>query len=95
MTTEYKVLLVDDNQNVLHLLKYALEEQGVTVDCTTSPTDAMQMSMHHSYDAVIVSGDVALRRKLQGMRIPVLLTGRVGVEQLLAAIRSVAQYVIA
>lgn len=97
MTTERRILLVNDNQNVLHLLKYSLEEQGMTVDCTTSTTDAVRMSMHHPYDAVVVPGDDAISRKLQQAGVPIVLIskGRADVEQLVAAIRGVVQYVVA
>ena len=99
MTTEHRVLLVNDNQNVLHLLKYALEERGIAVDCTTSVTDAMQMSMHHTYDAIILSDDMTLKERLQqaGMRIPGVLMSRckVRVDLLVSTIRGVVHYVVA
>jgi DNA-binding NtrC family response regulator len=98
MDSDYKVLIVDNNENVLHLLKYALEEQGLQVDCTTSVTDAIHAERHHVY-GVILMREAHLQQALEGAgcTTPLLLLveDRVSIDRLVADIRLLAQCVIA
>src|SRR5687767_8603690 len=79
---EHRVLVMNNDQNLLHVLRYALEEAGFLVDATVSKLDAIQLGTYHEYDA-IVSDDplLSVELKSRGLSAPMLLTtGKVSVE---------------
>ncbi len=49
-----RFLLIEDNERLSELIKQGLEEQGYTVDATTSGLDGEEMACKKSYDVIIL-----------------------------------------
>ena len=43
-----KILVVDDEEDLLKLVSYNLEKNGYKVDCVTSGEDALKKKIHSS-----------------------------------------------
>lgn len=70
MDTNYRILVVDDEQDLLEILKFNLETDGYLVDTANSAEEALSMNLEH-YDLLLldvmmggISG-FALARKLK------------------------------
>jgi CheY-like chemotaxis protein len=50
----YRILLVDDEPDIVHVLKHGLENKGFQVDGHNSPEDAIQSFKPHVYDLAIL-----------------------------------------
>jgi DNA-binding NtrC family response regulator len=94
---EHRVLVMNNDQNLLHVLRYALEEAGFLVDSTVSKSDAIQLGTHHEYEAIIMDDPMlSVELKSRGCIAPMLLTrGKINIEQLVQRIQAVAQFVLA
>lgn len=53
MKQNYRILVVDDEQDLLEILKFNLETEGYTVDTATSAEEAMTMDIA-SYDLLLL-----------------------------------------
>ena len=53
MKQNYRILVVDDEQDLLEILKFNLETEGYTVDTATSAEDALTMDIA-SYDLLLL-----------------------------------------
>lgn len=49
----FKILLVDDNEDILDLLKQIVSKKFPNVDCATSPYEAINMCQYRSYDLIL------------------------------------------
>jgi PAS domain S-box-containing protein len=47
------VLVVDDEEGILELVKAGLEERGLKIDCAVNAAQALSLAAHNSYDAVL------------------------------------------
>jgi two-component system NtrC family sensor kinase len=47
------VLVVDDEESILELVKSGLEAQGLKIDCAVNAVQAISLAAHNSYDAVL------------------------------------------
>jgi len=56
--SEYKILFVDDDDQILDLGQDFLEQDSFEVDRTTDPEKAYDMFVENSYDAVISDYDM-------------------------------------
>jgi len=76
------VLVVDDNQDIVKMLKDALSRHGFRIDTTTSPEEAMERAESTRYDAALLDlvmpgrdgADLAkaLREKIPGLPVAIL-----------------------
>lgn len=48
-----RVLVVDDEEGILELVKTGLEVQGLKIDCAANAVEALSLAARHSYDAVL------------------------------------------
>jgi CheY-like chemotaxis protein len=48
-----RILLVDDNQDILYIFKKGLEDKGFVVDTFTNPKDALEYFKPNYYDLII------------------------------------------
>lgn len=53
-----KILLVDDDQYILHLLKNLLIQDGMTVQCAENGEVALSELKQHTYDLMITDYDM-------------------------------------
>ena len=53
MKQNYRILVVDDEQDLLEILKFNLETEGYTVDTATSAEEALTMDIA-SYDLLLL-----------------------------------------
>jgi DNA-binding NtrC family response regulator len=77
-----RVLVVDDQQDIVTMLQRALARHGYTIDSTTSPEDALARAADTAYDAAFVDlvmpgrDGVAvvagLREKMPGLPVAVM-----------------------
>jgi DNA-binding response OmpR family regulator len=49
-----RVLVIDDEQSILDMLKYSLEDEGYSVDVAADGDSAMNMLVEHSPDLVLL-----------------------------------------
>ena len=78
------VLVVDDNEDIVTMLRHALTRHGFRIETTTSPEEALEMAGKTAYDAafldLVMPGQdgatlaAALREKIPGLPVA-LLTG--------------------
>lgn len=76
------VLVVDDNEDIVTMLRHALTRHGFRIDTTTSPEEALEKADHSAYDAALLdlvmpgrdgaALAVALREKIPGLPVGVL-----------------------
>ena len=70
MDTNYRILVVDDEQDLLEILKFNLETDGYLVDTANSAEEALSMNLEH-YDLLLLDvmmggmSGFALARKLK------------------------------
>jgi DNA-binding response OmpR family regulator len=77
-----RVLVVDDQQDIVTMLQRALSRHGFTIDSTTSPDDALARADSVAYDAALVdlvmpgrdgvSVAAGLREKIPGLPVAVM-----------------------
>jgi DNA-binding response OmpR family regulator len=77
-----RVLVVDDQQDIVTMLQRALSRHGFKIDSTTSPQDALARADATPYDAALVdlvmpgrdglSVAAALREKIPGLPVAVM-----------------------
>ena len=98
---EHRILIVDDEKNVLKALKRAFSEDGYTVDTYTSPKDALAFLARQRVSAIISDFMMpemnGLEFLLQASEIipdsvKVILTGHANLEMAIKAINSGAVY---
>lgn len=94
-----RILIVNDDQNMLHLLKHALEQEGMAVDCTTSKADGFSLGQGQDYDMVIIeegAQDLGIKLRVAGCKTPFLFTSsHIGIKHVVSMVRSITQYAIA
>lgn len=76
------VLVVDDNEDIVNMLRLALARHGFRIDATTSPEEALTKAGQTEYDAalldLVMPGQdgatlaAALREKIPGLPVGVL-----------------------
>jgi two-component system response regulator AtoC len=76
------VLVVDDNEDIVTMLRHALTRHGFRIDTTTSPEEALEMAAKTVYDAALLdlvmpgrdgaTLAAALREKTPGLPVGVL-----------------------
>ena len=76
------VLVVDDNEDIVTMLRHALSRHGFRIETTTSPEAALEMATQTRYDAafldLVMPGQdgatlaAALREKIPGLPVAVL-----------------------
>jgi DNA-binding response OmpR family regulator len=76
------VLVVDDNEDIVTMLRHALSRHGFRIDSTTSPDEALQMAEQTAYDAALLdlvmpgrdgaAVAATLREKSPGMPVGIL-----------------------
>lgn len=76
------VLVVDDNEDIVNMLRLALSRHGFRIDSTTSPEEALEKADQNAYDAALLDlvmpgrdGSAlaaALREKIPGLPVGVL-----------------------
>lgn len=76
------VLVVDDNEDIVTMLRHALSRHGFRIDTTTSPEEALEMAVKTRYDAafldLVMPGRdgatlaAALREQIPGLPVGVL-----------------------
>ena len=76
------VLVVDDNEDIVTMLRHALTRHGFRIDTTTSPEEALEKADQNTYDAafldLVMPGRdgaqlaAALREKIPGLPVAVL-----------------------
>lgn len=49
-----RILVVDDSQDIVNMLRVALARHGFEIDTTTSPEEALSMAAGRSYDAALL-----------------------------------------
>jgi DNA-binding response OmpR family regulator len=49
-----RILVVDDSQDIVDMLRVALARHGFEIDTTTSPEEALSMATAHPYDAALL-----------------------------------------
>jgi len=49
-----KILIVDDEPDILELIKYNLSKEGYSIDCAKSGEEALEKSQSHDYDLIIL-----------------------------------------
>lgn len=49
-----RILVVDDNQDIVNMLRVALSRHGFEIDTTTSPEEALAMASTRAYDAALL-----------------------------------------
>ena len=54
MNTDYKILLVDDDEDILWANKMILSGEGFTVDITTDPEEALEKIKSEQYNIFII-----------------------------------------
>ena len=70
MDTNYRILVVDDEQDLLEILKFNLETDGYLVDTANSAEEALSMNLEH-YDLLLLDvmmggmSGFAMARKLK------------------------------
>ena len=70
MDTNYRILVVDDEQDLLEILKFNLETDGYLVDTANSAEEALRMNLEH-YDLLLLDvmmggmSGFAMARKLK------------------------------
>ncbi len=95
MTTDTRLLLVDDDPTVIRAFKAALTRHGLTVDTASNGREATVLVSKNSYDVILsdismpeMTGVELLRtvRTIDLMVPVILMTGEPGVESAMAAI---------
>lgn len=96
MASSPKVLLVDDNQSVVAVMKAMLEHNGFEVVSATNVTDALNQIVSQSFDALVTdlhmpnAGDgfsvVTAMRHAQPQALTLVVSGFPNVEDAMAAI---------
>jgi DNA-binding response OmpR family regulator len=92
-----KILIIDDEQNILRYLSDALEDEGYTITTKASGTEAISSLDTESYDLVLV--DLKLRdidglevmrevKKRSADTVVIMLTGHGSLESAMEAIRT-------
>ena len=76
------VLVVDDNEDIVTMLRHALSRHGFRIDTTTLPEEALQMAEQNAYDAALLdlvmpgrdgaALAAAIREKSPGMPVGIL-----------------------
>jgi CheY-like chemotaxis protein len=81
-----RILVVDDNEDIVTMLRSALARHGFEIEATTSPDDALRLSDGRSYDAAVLDLVMpgrdgaalasALRQKMPGLPVALLTAYR-------------------
>lgn len=96
-----RLLLVDDEANILHALRRVLRKSNVDIDMTTSPHEALQLVQQHDYAVVVSDQRMPLMegtKLLEQIRtyspdaVRILLTGYADVQASIDAINRGAVY---
>ena len=103
MKASPRILVVDDNQDIVAMLTHALSRHGFLIDATTSSEEALARAGSAAYDAAVVDlvmpGQdgaalaAALRQRIQGL--PVALMTAYARSPLLVAARKAGVRVFA
>ncbi|HVR71383.1 MAG TPA: response regulator [Vicinamibacteria bacterium] len=82
MKSSPRVLVVDDQADIVTMLQRALSRHGFNIDCTTSPDDALARADSVAYDAALVdlvmpgrdgvSVAAGLRERIPGLPVAVM-----------------------
>lgn len=53
MATDVRILVLEDDPNMLHVLQQVLQEEGYQVDACSAGDQAVELAREHSYDLVV------------------------------------------
>ena len=83
----HKILVVDDEKNIVDILKYNLEKEGYDVICAYDGKDAIFQALKHKPDLILLDimlpeydGFIVCRKLRESMTVPIIMLSAKGEE---------------